>query len=135
MEINLKKEFRKNRMEKEKEEKENEKEEDKEKEEKVEFNIKELILTQDIYEGNWNLNPQTKSFIEKEKMIYEKIEKIMKEKNVEKDDIKVTLLVLYYLITDSPINKKEYYLIIKKAERFLEKNSINFEEIFSSIKN
>ena len=139
MKINLKKEFRKNGMENEKEDKkENEEKEDEkkeEKEEKVEFNIKELILTQDIYEGNWNLNPQTKSLIEKEKIIYEKIEKIMKEKNVKKDDIKVTLLVLYYLNTDSSINKKEYYLIMKKAEGFLEKNSINFEEIFSSIKN
>ena len=48
---------------------------------------------------------------------------------------KVTLLVLYYLNTDSSINKIEYSLIIKKGVNFLEKNGINFDEILPMIKN
>ena len=107
---------------------------DKEKE-KIEFNNKELILTQDIFDGCWNLNPQTNLLIEKQKIIYEKIEKIAKEKNFDKEEIKVTLLVLYYLETDSSINKIEYSLIAKKGINYLEKNGINFEEILSIIKN
>ena len=104
-------------------------------EKKVEFSIKELVLTQDIFDGCWNLNPQTKLLIEKEKNIYEKIENIMKEKKIEKEEVKITLLVLYYLNTDTNINKVEYMLIIKKGISFLEENGIKFDEILSTLKN
>ena len=102
--------------------------------EKVEFSNKELVLTQDIFDGFWKINPQTNLLIEKEKAAYENIEKIIKEKNLDKEEIKVTLLVLYYLNTDSSINKIEYSLIIKKGVSFLEKNGINFDEILPMIK-
>ena len=121
-----------------KENKEMKKEEIKEKkmeEKKVEFSNKELILTQDIFDGFWNLNEQTKLLIEKEKDIYDKIENILKEKKIEKEEVKVTLLVLYYLNTNDSINKVEYMLIIKKGTTYLEENGIKFEEIFSQLKN
>ena len=104
-------------------------------EKKVEFSNKELILTQDIFDGFWNLNEQTKLLIEKEKDIYDKIENILKEKKIEKEEVKMTLLVLYYLNTNDSINKVEYMLIIKKATTYLEENGIKFEEIFSQLKN
>jgi len=104
-------------------------------EKEVVFSNKELILTQDIFDGYWNLNPQTNLLIEKQKVVYEKIEKIMKEKNLDKEEIKVTLLVLYYLNNDISINKNEFSLIIKKAITFLEKNGINYEDILNTIKN
>ena len=103
--------------------------------ENVEFSNKELILTQDIVDGYWNLNPQTKLLIEKQKIQYEKIEKYLKDKNIDKEEIKITLLVLYYLNTDISINKIEYSLIIKKGENYLEKNGINYEEAMTNIKN
>ena len=98
------------------------------------LNPKELVLTQDIIEGYWNINNLTTFLIEKEKEIYEKIEKITKEKNINKEEIKVTLLVLYFLKTNKSINYNEYSLIIKKGIIFLEKNGIDFNEIFSAIK-
>ena len=104
-------------------------------EKKVEFSNKELVLTQDIFDGCWNLNPQTELLIEKEKNIYEKIENIMKEKKIEKEEVKITLLVLYYLNTDTNINKVEYMLIIKKGISFLEENGIKFDEILKALKN
>ena len=52
-----------------------------------------------------------------------------------KEEIKVTLLVLYYLNNDISINKNEFSLIIKKAITFLEKNGINYEDILNTIKN
>ena len=110
------------------------KEEEPKKEEKVEFNNKELILTQDIFEGFWNLNPQTNLLIEKYKNIYETIEKKLNDKNLDKEEIKVTLLVLHYLNTNSSINKIEYSLIMKKGYAFLEKNGINFEEFLILLK-
>ena len=65
-------------------------------EKKVEFSIKELVLTQDIFDGCWNLNPQTKLLIEKEKNIYEKFENITKEKKSKKKKLK--LLYLFCII-------------------------------------
>ena len=105
------------------------------KEKMVEFSNKELVLTQDIFDGFWNLNHQTKLLIEKEKNIYEKIENFMKEKNIQKEEVKITLLVLYYLNTDTSINKVEYMLIIKKGISFLAENGINFDEILPFLKN
>ena len=120
----------------EKEEEEPEKEsKKKEEEKKVEFSNKELVLTQDIFDGFWNLNPQTKLLMEKEKDVYNKIENIMKEKNIEKEEVKITLLVLYYLNTNSSINKVEYMLIIKKGISYLEENGIKFDEILTNLKN
>ena len=104
-------------------------------EKKVEFSNKELVLTQDIFDGCWNLNPQTKLLIEKEKNVYEKIENIMKEKKIEKEEVKITLLVLYHLNTDINVNKVEYMLIIKKGISFLEENGIKFDEILPTLKN
>ena len=58
----------------------------------------------------------------------------MKEKKTEKEEVKITLLVLYYLNTDTSINKVEYMLIIKKAISFLEENGIKFDEILPNLK-
>ena len=117
------------------EEKEEPKVEKKTEEKKVEFSNKELVLTQDIFDGCWNLNPQTKLLIEKEKDAFNKIEAIMKEKNIDKEEVKMTLLVLYYLNTNSSINKVEYMLIIKKGISYLNENGIKFDEILATLKN
>ena len=117
------------------EEKEVKKSEKKTEEKKVEFSNKELVLTQDIFDGCWNLNPQTKLLIEKEKDAFNKIEALMKEKNIDKEEVKMTLLVLYYLNTNSSINKVEYMLIIKKGISYLNENGIKFDEILAALKN
>ena len=122
-------------LEEKEDQKEDKKEPPKKEVKKVEFSNKELVLTQDIFDGFWNLNPQTKLLIEKEKNIYEKIENIMKEKKIEKEEVKITLLVLYYLNTDTSINKVEYMLIIKKGISFLEENGIKFDEILTALNN
>ena len=113
--------------------KEDEKLKEDDKLENVVFSPKELVLTQDIFDGYWGLNPQTKSLIKKEKELYEKIEKLMKEKNIEKEEIIITLFVIYYLNNDTSINKIEYSLIIKKGIKYLENNGINYEEISGAI--
>ena len=120
---------------KEKEEKESSKKESLNIKEKVEFSNKDLILTQDIVEGSWNLNEQTNLLIEKLKLVYEKVGKYLTNKNLDNEEIKTTLLVLYYLNTDSSINKIEFSLIIKKGLGFVEKNGINFDEFMTYMKN
>ena len=59
----------------------------------------------------------------------------MKEKNIDKEEVKITLLVLYYLNTNNSINKVEHMLIIKKGISFLEENGIKFDDIFTTLKN
>ena len=120
---------------KEKEEKESSKKESLNIKKNVEFSNKDLILTQDIVEGSWNLNEQTNLLIEKLKLVYEKVGKYLTNKNLDNEEIKTTLLVLYYLNTDSSINKIEFSLIIKKGLGFVEKNGINFDEFMTYMKN
>ena len=109
--------------------------EDKKQDEKKEinFSLNELVLTQDIFDGFWDLNPQINLLIEKEKKVYEKIEEIMKERNINDRRIKITLLVLYYFRANNSFNKIEYSLIIKKGTKFLENNGVNYKDILSHI--
>jgi len=109
--------------------------EDKKQDEKKEinFSLNELVLTQDIFVGFWDLNPQINLLIEKEEKVYEKIEEIMKERNINDRRIKITLLVLYYFRANNSFNKIEYSLIIKKGTNFLENNGVNYKDILSHI--
>ena len=53
-----------------------------------------------IISGNLSLNSQTKILIEKEKIIFNKIEKKIKEKSLGKNEkeIIITILVLHFLL-------------------------------------
>ena len=44
-----------------------------------------------------------------------------------------TILVIYYLKTKCTENLNEYKLVINKANKFLEKNGINYDDIVSGI--
>ena len=101
---------------------------------KVEFSNKELVWTQDIFDGCWNLNAQTKLLRKKEKNVFNKIETTLKEKNIDKKEVKMTLLVLYYLNTNSSINKVEFILVIKKGVSNLDENGIKFDKILETLK-
>ena len=105
------------------------KNEENDKKEKNNFNLKDLVLTQDILDGNWKLNTQTQFLIEKENELYEKISKILKSKNIINKDIYISFLVLYYLKKNSSIDVKEYRFIINKGIKFLNSSGINYEEI------
>ena len=105
------------------------KNEENDKKEKNNFNLKDLVLTQDILDGNWKLNTQTQFLIEKENELYEKISKILKSKNIINKGIYISFLVLYYLKKNSSIDVKEYRFIINKGIKFLNSSGINYEEI------
>ena len=64
-----------------------------------------MILTQDIIEGNWSLNPQTKFLIEQNKIIYDKIKNYVEKYNIDnkKEEIIITILVLYCLKNNDQI--------------------------------
>ena len=88
-----------------------------------------MILTQNIIEGNWNLNNQTKFLIEQNKNIYDKIKNYVEKYNInnKKEEIIITILVLYCLKNNSDIEQLEYTIIMNKGLLFLE--SFGIKEI------
>ena len=95
-----------------------------------------LILSQDIIEGFWNENNETKKLIniitlEKFDKIKNKIIALNKGENESK--IIYTILVIYYLKTKCTTNLNEYKLVINKANKFLQKNGINYDDIVSGV--
>jgi hypothetical protein len=108
-----------------------EKKEEIDKNKNIEINdFEKIILTQDIIEGNWVLNPQTQSLIDTNKEIYEKIKNYIKKYNIknEEEKISITILVLYCIKNNQNIEKLEYTVIINKGIEFLQ--SKGNEEIY-----
>lgn len=99
-----------------------------------EFN--DMIMTQDIIEGSWNENKETKKLIEKVKNEnFEKIVNHVKIMDLGSDSIKViyTILVIYYIYKHKGKNINEYRLILNKGKRFLSTKGINYDEEINEI--
>jgi hypothetical protein len=91
-----------------------------------------LIISQDIIEGSWDENNETKKLIDiissdTFNKIKNKITALSKGANENK--IIYTILVIYYLKTKLTSKLSEYRLVINKAEKFLTKNGINYDDI------
>ena len=95
-----------------------------------------LIMSQDIMDGYWDENDETKKIIDiitldKFNEIKNKINTLNKGEN----EIKIiyTILVIYYLKTNLSEKIKDYRLVISKANKFLEENGIDYDDIISGI--
>ena len=88
-----------------------------------------MVLTQDILEGNWFLNHQTKLLINENQKIYDKIKNYVEKYDIQnkKEEIIITILVIYCLKHKTEIEQLEFSLIINKGLSFLE--SIGIEGI------
>ena len=93
------------------------------------FDIKEMILTQNIIEGNWSLNSQTKFLIDSNIDLYNKIKEYVDKFNVgeKKEDIIITILVIFFLKNNKEIDQSEYTIIINKGIEYLQ--TIGIEEL------
>ena len=101
--------------------------------------ITKLIISQNIIEGYWDENEETKellNIIDKDKIniIISKIKSLNKRKENE-NKIKYTILVIYYLNTDYFDKINEYILIINKAKKYLLNQGVKYEEIIEGIQN
>ena len=95
-----------------------------------------LIMSQDIIEGSWNENGETKKLINI--VTQDKFNKISnKVKGLNKGllEIKIiyTLLVIYYLNTKHSGKLNDYRLVINKGKKFLMKQGIQYEDIINGI--
>ncbi len=91
-----------------------------------------LIMSQDIIEGSWNENGETKKLINivtQDK--FNKISNKVKGLNKGLQEIKIiyTLLVIYYLNTKHSDKLNDYRLVINKGKKFLMKQGIKYEDI------
>ena len=95
-----------------------------------------LIMSQDIIEGSWNENGETKKLINivtQDK--FNKISNKIKGLNKRLQEIKIiyTLLVIYYLNTKHSDKLNDYRLVINKGKKFLMKQGIKYEDIIIGI--
>jgi len=95
------------------------------------LNFDELIISQDIFDGNWSINNEVKILIEDENTIYEKVKKISEEKEIKEINAIITLFVLYYIFNKKPEKVNELRFVINKAKEYI-KNicGLEYEEIF-----
>ena len=105
------------------------KDEESESEDKQEFDIEKMVLTQDIMNGNWTNNNQTDMLIDLNKAIYDKIKQYVEKFDIKenKDDVIITILVIYYLKNNQDIDQTEYIIIINKGLEYLQ--TIGIEEL------
>ena len=99
--------------------------------------ITKLIISQNIIEGNWDENEETKillNIIDKDKInkIITKIKSLNKGVENEKK-IKYTILVIYYLNTEYSDKIDDYILVINKGKKYLFSQGIKYEDIIDGI--
>ena len=99
--------------------------------------ITKLIISQNIIEGYWDENEETKELMNifqqaKIDIITEKIKSLNKEEENE-NKIKYTILVIYYLNTEYSDKIDEYILIINKGKKYLLNQGIKYEDIIDGL--
>ena len=95
-----------------------------------------LIMSQDVMEGYWDENDETKKIIDIITLDkFNKIKNTINALNKGENEIKIiyTILVIYYLKTNLSEKIKDYRLVISKANKFLEENGIDYDNIISGI--
>ena len=95
-----------------------------------------LIMSQDIIEGSWNVNEDTKKLIniitnEKFNLINNKVKSL--KKGDQETKIVYTILVIYYLMTKHSEKLNDYKLVINKAKKFLMSKGINYDDFIVGI--
>ena len=99
--------------------------------------ITKLIISQNIIEGYWDENEETKELMniihqDKINQIIEKIKSLNKGEEDE-NKIEYTILVIYYLNTEYSDKIDEYILIINKGKKYLINQGIKYEDIIDGI--
>ena len=93
-------------------------------------------MTQDAIEESWDENNETKKLINIiTSDIFDKIKNkiTVLNKGVNENKIIYTILVIYYLKTKCASKLNQYIFVINKANKFLNKNGINYDNIVSDI--
>ena len=95
-----------------------------------------IIMTQDVIEGFWDENEETKRLINI--MTWNKFNNIKNKvkalnKGEKENKIIFTILVMYYLNEKCSKRLNEFRLVLNKANKYLKSNGITYESIISGI--
>ena len=103
----------------------------------IDLDLEELIISQNILEGYWDGNSESKKLIKIFKKGSYNINKEINELKIVGPTNKIvyTILAIYYLKTKYLNNYNDIKLIIDKAKKFLTKYGINYEEFENTIIN
>ena len=98
------------------------------------FDFDELILGQDIIEGNWMNDSQVKMLINEENDMFEKIKKLSENKGIKEENGIITLFILYYIYKKRSEKLGELKFVIIKANKYLKKIfNAEYEDIIKEI--
>ena len=93
-----------------------------------------IILEQDIIEGNWNKNYKIELLIKEEKDLFEKIKKYSENKGINDENGIITLFILYYIFKKKTEKVEELKFIIEKAKNFINKiYNLEYDEIIKEL--
>ena len=85
------------------------------------FNFDDIILNQDIIEGNWKKDTNIEILMEEEKDLFEKIKKFSENKGINDENGVITLFILYYIFKKKPEKVEELKFVIEKAKKYIKK--------------
>jgi hypothetical protein len=95
-----------------------------------------MLMAQDIIEGFWDENKETKNIISKvKKGGFEKIVQYIKAKNITDNFNRIvyTILAIYYIEKTKANSIKEYRLVLNKGKKYLLSKGINYDEEIKKI--
>ena len=94
----------------------------------------ELIIAQDVIEGNWSNDSHTQALIKKEKDMYNKIKKEAESKGIKDENGIITIFILYYIYNTKREKLTELKFVIKKAKNYLAKKfNMEYDNIVQGI--
>ena len=105
-------------------------------EKKISFDFDELILDQDIIEGNWTNSPHYQELINLEKDLYNKIKHLAENKGLKDENGIITLFVLFFIYNKKKDKINELKFVINKAKNYVKKIfNVNYDDIVKEIEN
>lgn len=104
------------------------------------FDLNDIVLTQDLMEGFWDSNDNTIKIVNEIKDIYDKadtmIKKLVSNDNDElKRKILFTFIIIYFIENNATETIAEFKLIIEKGKNFLKNNNIEYDNIYTNLIN
>ena len=104
------------------------------------FDLNDIVLTQDLMEGFWDSNDNTIKIVNEIKDIYDKADTIIKKLvSNDNDELKrkilFTFIIIYFIENNATETIAEFKLIIEKGKNFLKNNNIEYDNIYTNLIN
>ena len=104
------------------------------KEPKKQINFDELVLSQDLIDGNWTKDAQVEILISQEKENFDKIKRIAENKGITDENGIITVFILYYIYENKKEKMEELKFILNKAKAYVNKIfNLEYDDIIKEL--